>query len=66
MTLSACHALLISPHFTGPSHYMYKTVCDIVGAGYVRAPRGRRRYWLSSTRSMDLDIAARSFSSMTI
>jgi hypothetical protein len=34
MTLSACRALLISPRFTGPPHYMYKTTCEIVGAGY--------------------------------
>ena len=40
MTLSACHALLISPRFTGPPNYMYKTVCEIVGAGYPTPPLG--------------------------
>lgn len=40
MTFSACRALLISPRFTGPPNYMYKTVCDIVGAGYPTPPLG--------------------------
>jgi B12 binding protein len=40
MTFSASRALLISPRFTGPPHYMYKTVCDIVGAGYPTPPLG--------------------------
>jgi radical SAM superfamily enzyme YgiQ (UPF0313 family) len=40
MSLSACRALLVSPRFTGPPQYMYKTVCDIVGAGYPTPPLG--------------------------
>src|SRR5215813_3783506 len=40
MTVSACRALLVSPRFTGPPQYMYKTVCDIVGAGYPTPPLG--------------------------
>lgn len=58
---SECRALLVSPRFNGPPHYMYKAVCEVVGAGYPTPPLGLLTVAALLPQSWDLRLIDRNF-----